>query len=452
MKNRLKRITALLSVLILGGCTGYDSMVEQNGIRYAVTASGRKAFAADVIWQVSSDPQEITIPDAIDKASVTSLGGFYGTGVPTPFMITGAAGSYDFSTDTPDPSRYGAPIRIETVPFTIAIPDSVTEVRQAAAGGCYGVRTENGEIVFYAPEVSFSCSENHPVFTTDSGMLVSKEDQSPVIENEDFYMPVPEPERTLRDKLLCRTVKDMGDEKEVWDFFPEFGRVFVHINSYMHDSEYVFSAMELIPLEDGILDRTDVDSFDAEIRQFSDFAMAGQYTEPLYPYCRITVQDDDVTFTWIDETKTPVMDSGIQLPKDLTQPSQFAITEEELNRTDPADVRSRPYAGFQAPKLNGKTLEYDNGRIIIYRDGTITIEQDQENTTVVYRGLARTGAKWSDGNLHFAVKKLGGTTEPYFGKVHLEVEDDTVTFTALEGFEHSPLIPEGDDTLVCRIS
>ena len=49
MKNRLKRITALLSVLIFGGCTGYDSMVEQNGIRYAVTASGRKAFAADVI-------------------------------------------------------------------------------------------------------------------------------------------------------------------------------------------------------------------------------------------------------------------------------------------------------------------------------------------------------------------------------------------------------------------
>ena len=450
MRSRNRILAAVFSAAMLGGCTGYESSAEQDGMYFYISKNERKAFVSECAWDVNSGQARVVIPPNIEKASVTSLGGFFGTGVPSPFCIMGERDTFDFN-GNPYRSEYGAPLVFEDVPVTVVIPDTVTEVRLASGTGYYGSRNEYGQIVFRRPVVRFECGETNPEFTAEDGQLLLKKDLSPAIADSGLYGGEELPEMTLRDKLLCRCVKDMGDEKEVWDIFPEFGHVYIHINSYMYDDEYMFSALELIPVEEGVLERTDTDTFDAEVRQFSDFAMAGQYTEPESPYCRITVSDDYVEVVQLDENREPLMDSGIQIDKDITQPSQFAVTTEDLERVN--DGNKLVYlVGHTWANAETHVLEGDGVRVRMYRDGTFTINRDAENATVLYRGIAMGGYGMEDNDLRFAVKKLGGTTEPIVGRVRMTVEEDTVTFTAVDGYDSEPLIPAGADELVCRIS
>ena len=448
MRNRI--LAAVLSAVMLGGCTGYESHAEQDGMYFSISKNGRKAFVSECSWDVRSGQSRFEIPASVGKAEVISLGGFFGTGVPSPFCIMGERDTFDFN-GNPLRSEYGAPLVLEDVPITVVIPDTVTEVKLASGTGYYGSRNEYGQIVFRRPVVRFECSDANPSFTTENGQLLLKEDMSPVLADSGIYGGEDLPEMTLRDKLLCRCVKEMGDEKEVWDIFPEFGHVYIHINSYMYDDEYMFRALELIPLEEGILERTDTDTFDAEVRQFSDFAMAGMYTEPESPYCRITVSDEYVEVIQLDANREPLMDSGVQIDKDITQPSQFAVSTEDLERVSD-DNKPVYLVGYTWAKAETHILEGDGVRVRMYRDGTFTITRDAENTTVLYRGIAMGGYGREDNDLRFAVKKLGGTTEPITGRVHMSVEEDTVTFTAADGYECEPLIPEGTGKLVCRIS
>ena len=451
MRNRwIKMIASLLCITLASGCTGYDSSAEIDGVSFHITADGRRAFVSECAWDASMDAGRIVIPDTAEKAKVTSLGGFFGTGVPAPFCIMADKETYEFS-DNPLRARYGAPLVMEEIPVTVVLPDTVTKVKYVSGTGYYGSRDEYGRIVFRQPAVRFECGEGNPAFTVQDGRLLNREDQSPAVTDEELYGIAEESEMTLRDRLLCRCVKDMGSETEIWDIVPEFGHVYVHIASCMDGTEYMFTALDLTPLEEGVLERTDTDQFDAEVRQFSDFAAAGMYTEPLYPYCRITADDSGIRFVWLDETKTPVMDSGIELPADFTKPSHFPVSKADAEPVSDGEKSWYPVSP-RLERMVTHVLEGDGIRIRLYRDGTISILQDAQDTTVLYRGIALTCRNGQEDGLCFAVKKLGGSSEPYCGRVLMTLEEDTVTFAPAEGYESSPLMPEGEETLVCRIS
>ena len=351
----------------------------------------------------------------------------------------------------PNRSDYGAPFIIEDVPVTVVLPDTLDDVTNAVGSPYFGTWTEDGEICFRRPAVQFEVSDANPVLTAKDGRLFYKVDMSPVPLDESIYgseedhLPL-----TLRDRLLCRCVKDMGEEKEVYEFFSEFGRIFVHVNSYMNGSEYTFRAMELLPMENGILERTDIDAFDAEIREFSDFAMAGTYTQPEMPYCRIAVKEDHVSIISLDEELNPLMDSGIELDKDYSQPSQFAVSEEDFSRVNADSPLYYPISYLYEP-ITSHILEGDGISVRLYRDGTFSILKDAADTTILYRGTLRTGSVKDDDDFRFVVKKLGGTAEPLAGRVHAEIEEGQVTFTAVEGYPCEPLIPEGTDRLVLHV-
>ncbi len=448
IENRI--FGAVLCAALFAGCTGYEGSTEQDGVSFHISGSGKKAFVSECAWDASGDETRIVIPEQIDRAAVTSLGGFFGTGVPAPFCVRGKEGTYEFA-DNPYRSEYGAPLVFEEVPVTVVIPDTVTEITSTAGSGYYGSRNENGEIVFRTPAVRFECGEGNPAFTAVNGRLMEKDSLQEAEAAENLFRDAEEHPMTLRDRLLTRCLNDRGEEKEVYDFFAEFGHVYVHINSYMEGSEYMFTALDLIPLEEGILARTDIDTFDAEVRQFSDFAMAGQYTQPESPYCRIIAGERTIQIILLDENRNPITDSGIELERDMRQPSQFAVSMEDLERVNDGSRLAYPF-GYYWENAITHVLEGDGVRVRIYRDGTVTIEQDAENTTVVYRGLTMTGFGMDDNDLRYAVKKLGGTAEPHIGRVTMEVKEDTVTFTACDGYESGPLIPEGKKELVCRIS
>ncbi len=443
-------IAAMVCIASVSGCTGYDSSAEIDGMSFHITSDGKQAFVSECVWDQSMNAGRIVIPDKVEKAKVTSLGGFFGTGVPAPFCITADPETYDFS-DYPLRSRYGTRLVMEQIPVTVVIPDTVEKAKYASESGYYGSRDEYGQIIFRRPVVRFECGEGNPAFTVQDGRLLNKEDLTPAVTDEWIYGDMEEAEMTLRDRLLCRCVKDMGSEKEVWDIVPEFGHVYVHIASYMDDTEYMFTALDLIPLEEGVLERTDTGQFEAEVRQFSDFAAAGMYTEPLYPYCSVTVNDSGIGFVWLDETKTPVMDSGIELPADITQPSHFPVSKDD---TEPVSDGDRSYYPVSArlEKAVTHVLAGDGIQIRMYRDGTISILKDAQDTTVLYRGIALTCRDGQEEGLCFAVKKLGGTSEPVCGRVLMTIEEDTVTFAPSEGYESFPLIPAGEEKSVCRIS
>ena len=91
-----------LCLLFLTGCTGYDGKndLEEGGIFYRVSSSGRKAFAQVIYWDLDPAHREFVIPDRVGKAQVVSLGGFYGTGVPCPLQVSPREGRSTMGTDT----------------------------------------------------------------------------------------------------------------------------------------------------------------------------------------------------------------------------------------------------------------------------------------------------------------------------------------------------------------
>ncbi len=451
MQNRMRIIAGMLSLTLLAGCTGYDTTANADGINYAIAKNGTKAFVSEISWD-GEKPLKAVIPEQINGASVTTLGGFYGSGVPMPFQILAEENAYDFTAENPNLSEYGAPVIFEDIPVDISLPKTVTDVNGTVSNGWFVSRNEYGESVFRRPAVRFMCSDENPEFAAENGVLIQKEDGSEVKFDEGFYAETPVPAMTLREKLCGRYVKEGGDEKDVYDVFSEFGKVYIHISSYMEDSLYMFNALELIPLEEDILAETDTNTFECEVHQFSDFAMGGEYTDPGAPYYRITVLDNALAILELDVNRNPYMDSGIELPKDNKQPSQYLFRPEDLARvnTDNGFLRYPDY--YTLVNLTQGKLVFDDGEMRICRDGTITLRRDAENTAIVFRGLVMGSSKYEDYDLRFVMAKTGGTTEPYAGRVHFEInKDGTVIFTSVDGFEHTPLIPEGTDSLTCRL-
>lgn len=438
---------------LLAGCTGYGRTEYIDGINYGISASGKKAFVSELTWDGSAEPQTFVIPEQIDGAEVTALGGYYGTGGPMPFCVR----SYESSDRLNDiyyvPGSVGAPVVFEDVQVTISLPKTVTEAEVSLSNGWVGRRNEYGELVFRRPKIRFECAEDNPEFTVKDGKLVLREDGSEAELAEGFYAEDGSPELTLREKLCGRYVKEGGSEKTVYDVFSEFGRVYMHINSYMDGGQYMFNALELIPLEEGIMERTDTDAFDAEVRQFSDFAMGGEYTDPGMPYLRVTVLEDSIGILSLDETMTPYIDSGVEFPKDNTQPSQFPYAAADLAPVNPDEHFLRNLSYYVLRGLTAGVLEFDGGEMRIRQDGTVTVRYDADNTAVVWRGLLMGAGNKDDYDLRFNMTKTGGTLDAHLGRVHFEFnENSEVVFTKAEGFESYPLIPEGKDSLTCRIS
>ena len=88
MNKRYRRnVAAVLSVGLLCACTAYWDETEENGVMYHLSRSGKEAFASEYTWDVHGDETEIIIPDEVNGAKVTQLGGYFGTGVPSPFCV-----------------------------------------------------------------------------------------------------------------------------------------------------------------------------------------------------------------------------------------------------------------------------------------------------------------------------------------------------------------------------
>ena len=451
MKRTNKVLACMMSILLMSGCTGYDKDAVVDQQVYHLTSNGKTAFASEYKWDVSENPVEIVIPETANGAVVKKLGGFFGTGVPSPFCIAGETG-YSYSAYDPFTEKYGAPMRIQEVPFTIHLPKTLEEIDHVTNSGWFGSRNENGELVFLRPIVRFECDPDNKTFYTKAGLVYQTEDDSLVDLSE---VTSPElPKMTLAQKLRGRYVKANEEDQEVWEFFDSMDQIFVHINSYMEGEEYMYTALEYTPIDVSVLSSTEADSIDVSAKQFSSFAMAGQYTETDSPYYRLTAGEDKIMILALDENREPIMDSGFEMENDLSAPSQFPLNEALFDSLKTNDEEAYANLRSSSNKLTEKVLECEDYRIEFFLDGTVTMIKNREDAPLIYHGIAKViPAKemYGDTDLLFCMYSVGGTTEPILCRVTLHKEDDGSSRFSVSGdYPGTPLIPEGQETIVVQ--
>lgn len=441
MKRWKSALTGVLTGILLTACTGYDKDAEGNGITYHITASGRKAFVSEVKADFSLEAPEKTIPETIDKAAVKKLGGFFGTGVPAPFEVI-AENEYSFIAYDPYASDFGSPVTVKDVPVTVHLPKSIDETSHFQVSGCYGNRNALGELEFVRPLVALDCDPANPDFYSENGILYSRKDNS-----EKINLTAREPlAPTLAQRINGRYVKENEYDTEVIEFFTVFDTVFSHSNWYMEGDEYMYSAGEYTPCDPADLYKTDAAYLDVSGRIFSSFAMAGQYTEADCPYYRLEPKENSIVITALDENRQPYVDSGVELERDMNTPSQFPYDFSDWGIL--FEEGESPLQSYHTGpgRLADGVRESDASILKLHRDGIITVHVKNESP-LFFRGIAAVirNAQNSKSDLCFVMRQVGGTLEPYFGRVGVELKDgDVIVLHRKEGYEAGPLIPEGE--------
>ena len=445
MYTKRKLIAAFCSIVLLGGCTGYEDSETIDGVNYWINSFEKQAFAGECNWQVADEPADITIQETVNKATVTKLGGFFGTGVPSPFSLVADADTYQFAGSEIYASEYGLPIIAKEVPVTIHLPKTVKKVSYAQPPLYFGNLSDNGVIEFIHPQILIDCDDENQTFYSENGILYKREDNSIISfnnETNDYEITI---HKTLRDKLLGRYVLEEDNEQRVYEFFDANGKIYAHINYYADGSEYMFSAMEFTPVNREVLNDADADSFDATLKEFSDFSMGGQYVEPSETEYHITVSEDDIILASSAESLT--------LKRDYSMPTQFPFRVSDMHLEVHEKLFPVNYTSYRLEKLIYQKYACDDYALRIYCDGTIIIVMNRMDAPVIYRGIAQFLSKRNENDLfmRYTVTKTGGTKEPHEGFVQISYNDDsTVTFSAVDDVDGGPLLQEAEQVIVAK--
>lgn len=168
-----KRIAALLCallLLLLFGCTPYssDRMATEDRVTcYLSNAFGSGAFVSAVSWNGDLNDTDIYIPASCGGQKVVALGGFMGTGVPTPMLLT------------PEDETKGGGLHEGAVPvtFTVYFGANIQKIYQITGYGDLPAE-QNGELIFVRPNFYMVCAEENETFYTRDGRVFKKEDDS----------------------------------------------------------------------------------------------------------------------------------------------------------------------------------------------------------------------------------------------------------------------------------
>ena len=514
MKNKdMKRKEIMLSVtfraavsalaataLLTAGCTSLDSFsitgynndtcIIDNQL-YQVSSNGTKAFATDWYWDLDPENTDIYIPDTITvpgsgrQASVVTLGGYMGTGVPCPFEIIPdrESGIDYYSVPYRSVKDFGSPVTWEDLTFTVHIGKNVTDVKMVVGSGYYGLRDEDGVIRLYHPVCCYECDpENRTLYSKD-GVLYLRADDSAVEEAQNAQHALPSgpvfSELAFTEKVSGRYRYPLGEsEYAVAEFFtlstyadiPGNDSIYANIGYYTEDSLYVYSAAVISPVEeteaedilpaDAQADDGSAGSMPAGIRQFSSFSHGGQYWNDEPDIYTITVTEDSITFTPVEIRGEGFLSRGdevLVLERDDSLPSLFPsdITQ-YLNEEDAAGTAGtslhyyRPYYLYSSPFSTGSAIAD------ILNDDVFTVVIPDQDVPEIYRG---TCAYTKDMEMVFALTRLGYGAMPYVGTVYgnalqktLSVlknpsEDPETQGSVPDAF---PLIPEGETTVVAK--
>ncbi|MBO4927553.1 MAG: hypothetical protein J5379_04815 [Clostridiales bacterium] len=220
-KHRTKFLCVCMTVCILlsvlSGCDTYSSPSYEFGkFRVHLNSSdSAKATAAMICeWKWSGDPNDtvIEIPDNYsDKIIIKSVGGYIGTGAPTPFRVvledesrlfTSYYHSQTAGTDVlfkDDPHRFGvkrdAVYEIVDLEFTMKLGKNVQQVYISFIGrernpemSYIGIINDDGSITFYRIFFRFECDPENKTYYAEDGVLYEKKTNARPEKVQDVYL------------------------------------------------------------------------------------------------------------------------------------------------------------------------------------------------------------------------------------------------------------------------
>lgn len=180
---------SVLHVLLIGlsGCTGFYGKNDGLSGCLSVRVSDWKtrAFAAEYYWDgfTSAETLTIDIPDEYKGTPVTALGGYTGTGVPTPFTVVPSTNS-QLELDHADfvvlsQLEDDTVINYEEIYFTVNIGKNLKEINSVIRRNI-PIRMPDGTVTVYEIDYRFNCSEENRTFYSSDGILYNRSDDKPV--------------------------------------------------------------------------------------------------------------------------------------------------------------------------------------------------------------------------------------------------------------------------------
>ena len=190
MKKFALGVFCLLLAVGLCGCSLFYSMgkYEDDGLCYhshKMRAFG-DCFVSSYQWDGTEEGKTIVIPDRYQNLPVTSLGGYYGRGVPSPFCIR-LPEEYDIEYYSGS-LRANDNMTVRDIEFRLYIGKNVSEFSRNAAKN-YNICREGEEQVCIRTTFYVECDEKNKTFYSSDGKLYSRADDTLV--DEFFYVGDP---------------------------------------------------------------------------------------------------------------------------------------------------------------------------------------------------------------------------------------------------------------------
>ncbi len=190
MKKLLAMILSILLMFCLSSCVLeemsllYSDSAEKGGFYIAINKTANCCFVGEYNCTEYNENFEITIPDDYEGIPIKRMGGYFGRGVPSPFIISLS----DLYMNAPDGSAYDAVFHgnidefniaenytLEDVVFNIKIGKNIEIIEFVDMDFYYPYINDDGSITFYHPVVNISCSGENKYFYSKDGKLYDKE-------------------------------------------------------------------------------------------------------------------------------------------------------------------------------------------------------------------------------------------------------------------------------------
>ncbi len=186
MKKLLTVLCVVVSMTFFSGCClFYDLVRNVNGFDVGYSARTNDAFLGSYSWDGKEESLNIEIPEEYKGAPITSLGGYFGRGVPTPFNIEVSRQAQQLL--SPNALRWsGMDIRtaarldnvvVEYYTFNVRLSKNIKELQLISLDRLTVSITEENQVEYYKVYVlkcNFTCDEDNKVFYAQDGKLFYK--------------------------------------------------------------------------------------------------------------------------------------------------------------------------------------------------------------------------------------------------------------------------------------
>lgn len=171
-------------------CLTYDETVQYDNFTIAINDSGKCCFVGCYTVEKYTENMEITIPDYYEDIPIERIGGYFGTGAPTPFCIdipeylnSPENSSYSgVFIGHPDTFNLDVKYTVVDLPFRLNIGKNINEISNVSMDSYFPYINDDGSITFYHPVVEISCSIDNEHFYSKDGKLYDRENDELITE------------------------------------------------------------------------------------------------------------------------------------------------------------------------------------------------------------------------------------------------------------------------------